>query len=213
MFVVAPSGVGKSVFSVQAAIEWGAGRAAFGIKPAQPLRVLIIQAEDDTGDVIEMAQIARHLRLTDADVKLLRENVWIEPLNDLTGVDFLHALDGFLDEFAADLVIINPYTSYLGCEVKDDGLNNIFLRNTLNPILSKHGCGVLIIHHTPKTTFRDTTNWRPSDWMYSGSGASCLTNWARAYLVIEPTELHGVYKFIAAKRGERIAWGYERPVF
>jgi len=49
--------------------------------------------------------------------------------------------------------------------------------------------------------------------MYSGSGASCLTNWARAYLVIEPTELHGVYKFIAAKRGERIAWGYERPVF
>ena len=75
MFVVAPSGVGKSVFSVQAAIEWGAGRAAFGIKPAQPLRVLIIQAEDDTGDVIEMAQIARHLRLTDAAVKLLRENV------------------------------------------------------------------------------------------------------------------------------------------
>ena len=107
MFVVAPSGVGKSVFSIQAAIEWGAGRAAFGIKPAQPLRVLILQAEDDTGDVIEMAQIARHLRLTDPDVKVLRENVWIESLNDLTGVDFLHALDGFLDQFAADLVIIN----------------------------------------------------------------------------------------------------------
>jgi hypothetical protein len=48
--------------------------------------------------------------------------------------------------------------------------------------------------------------------MYSGSGASCLTNWDRAYLVIEPTELHGVYKFIAAKRGERIGWGYDHPV-
>jgi hypothetical protein len=101
----------------------------------------------------------------------------------------------------------------VGCEVKYDGLNNVFLRNTLNPILTRHQCGVMIIHHTPKTNFRDTTHWRPSDWMYSGAGASCLTNWARAYLVIEPTDLHGVYKFIAAKRGERIGWVYDYPVF
>jgi hypothetical protein len=66
---------------------------------------------------------------------------------------------------------------------------------------------VVIIHHTPKTNFRDTTEWKPSDWMYSGAGAAVLTNWARAYLVIDPCETHGLYKFIAAKRGKRIGWG------
>jgi RecA-family ATPase len=30
MFIVAPSGIGKSVFSIQTAIEWSAGRRSFG---------------------------------------------------------------------------------------------------------------------------------------------------------------------------------------
>jgi hypothetical protein len=208
MFIVAPSGIGKSVMAVQSAIEWAAGRESFGIKPARPLKVLIIQAEDDEGDVIEMAQIAKHLKLDDREMAIFSENVWMEPLNDLIGEEFLQVVDGFLEQFPADLLIINPYTSYLGCEVKDDGLNNHFLRNTLNPILTRRNCGCILIHHTPKTNFRDTTNWRPSDWMYSGAGASCLTNWARAYLVIDPTEVDGVYKYIAAKRGKRIGWDF-----
>jgi hypothetical protein len=210
MFIVAPSGIGKSVVSVQAAIEWAVGRDSFGIHPARPLKTLIIQAE---GDVIEMSQICRHLELTDTEMETQRENVWMEPLNDLTGLGFLAVVDGFLEQFPADLLIINPYTSYVGCEVKDDELSNAFLRNTLNPILTKRCCAAIIVHHTPKTNFRDTTNWRPSDWMYSGSGASCLTNWARAYLVIDPTEVPGVYKFIAAKCGQRIGWGDRFPIF
>jgi hypothetical protein len=114
---------------------------------------------------------------------------------------------------ATDLLWINPYTAYLGADIKDDGENTRFLRNGLNPILTKHECGVIILHHTPKTNFRDTTNWKPSEWMYSGAGAAVLTNWARAYLAIDPCEEPGVYKFIAAKRGKRIGWGDVFPVF
>jgi hypothetical protein len=213
MFAVAPSGIGKSVWAVQAAILWAVGRPAFGIKPARALKILILQAEDDEGDCIEMAQMALLLKLSAEEMELLKANVWMEPLNDLTGDDFLLAVGGFMSQFRADIIIINPYTSYIGCEVKDDGANNHFLRNVLNPLLTKWGCAAIIIHHTPKTNFRDTTNWRPSDWMYSGSGASCLTNWARAYLVIDPTEVYGVYKLIAAKRGQRIGWGDAAPVF
>jgi hypothetical protein len=213
LFIVAPSGLGKSVLTAQAAIEFACGLRSFGIKPARPLKSLIIQAEDDDGDVIEMAQIVNHLELSSAQRKLVGENTHIEFVNDMTGAEFLNLCDGFLTQWRADLLWINPYTAYLGADIKDDEKNNAFLRNGLNPILTKHDCSAAIIHHTPKTNFRDTANWKPSDWMYSGAGAACLTNWSRAYLVIDPTGTPGVFKFIAAKRGKRIGWGDIFPVF
>jgi len=206
MFIVAPSGIGKSVLSIQMAIQWAVGKSAFGIKPARALRVLIIQAEDDDGDIKEMSQIARYLQLDQAQMDAFQKNVWMESLNHLSAGHFIDALDSCLEQFPADLVIINPYTSYLGADIKEDGKNNEFLRNRLNPILTKHKCAAVIIHHTPKTTFQDTTDWKPSDWMYRGAGAACLTNWARAILVIDPTKVYGCYRFIAAKRGKRIGW-------
>ena len=212
LFIVAPSGLGKSVLAAQAAIEFACGLCSFGIKPARPSKSLIIQAEDDDGDVIEMAQIVNHLELSAAQRKLVSENTHIEFVNDVTGAEFLNLCDGFLTQWRADLLWINPYTAYLGADIKDDEKNNGFLRNGLNPILTKHDSATVVIHHTPKTNFRDTTNWRPSDWMYSGAGAACLTNWARAYLVIDPTETPGVFKLIAAKRGRRIGWGDRFPV-
>jgi hypothetical protein len=206
MFIVAPSGIGKSVLSIQMAIQWSVGKSAFGIKPARALRVLIIQAEDDDGDIKEMSQIAKHLQLDQVQMGAFQGNVWMESLNHLSAGSFIDALDSCLDQFPADLVIVNPYTSYLGADIKEDGKNNEFLRNRLNPILTKHKCAAVIIHHTPKTTFQDTTDWKPSDWMYRGAGAACLTNWARAILVIDPTKVYGCYRFIAAKRGKRIGW-------
>jgi hypothetical protein len=213
LFVVAPSGSGKSVLVAQAAILWALGRLAFGIRPSKPLRILIIQAEDDDGDIIEMSQIIEHLGLSDEERVLVDANTHIEFVNDATGDEFLDIVDGFITQWKPDILIINPYSAYLGAEIKDDAANTHFLRNRLNPILTRHGCAALIIHHTPKTNFRDTDKWKASDWMYSGAGAACLTNWARAYLVIDPCEEHGLYKFIAAKRGKRIGWGDAFPVF
>jgi len=214
LFVVAPSGHGKSVLTAQAAIELSCGLPTFGISnPNGPLKSLIIQAEDDEDDITEMSQIIDHLELTKAQQRMVDENTHAEFVNDLTGIDFLNACAGFLDQYQADLLWINPYTAYMGSDIKDDGANTSFLRNGLNPILTSHKCGSVIIHHTPKTNLRDTSDWKPSDWMYSGAGAAVLTNWARAYLVVDPCETHGLYKFIAAKRGRRIGWGDRFPVF
>jgi len=213
LFIVAPSGHGKSVLTAQATIELACGLPAFVIRPPHPLKSLIVQAEDDEGDIIEMARIVDHLELTQEQRKLVGSNTHVEFVNDVNGKGFLRLCDAFLTQWKADLLWINPYTAYLGADIKDDGENTRFLRNGLNPILTKHDCGAVVIHHTPKTNFRDTTNWRPSDWMYSGAGAAVLTNWARAYLAIDPCEDPGVYKFIAAKRGKRIGWGDRFPVF
>jgi DnaB-like helicase N terminal domain/AAA domain len=213
LFVVAPSGHGKSTLSIQASTLWACGLPAFGIKPARALRSLIIQAEDDDGDIIEMSHIVDHLKLSSEQRKMVAENTHIEFINDVIGDAFLALCGDLLAQYKADLLWINPYTAYLGADIKDDRENTRFLRNGLNPILTNRRCAAVVIHHTPKTTFRDTTNWKPSDWMYSGAGAAVLTNWARAYLAIDPCEEIGLYKFIAAKRGKRIGWGDAFPVF
>src|SRR6266480_4372972 len=56
LLFVGPSGIGKSSASVQQDILWALGREAFGIRPARPLRLLTVQAENDGGDLGEMAR-------------------------------------------------------------------------------------------------------------------------------------------------------------
>jgi hypothetical protein len=208
LFIVAPSGHGKSVFAIQSTILWSCGKTAFGIRPAQPLQILVIQAEDDDGDVKEMcASSINGLGLTEGEKELVKKNAHIEFVNDLTSAEFIKALKGFLEQRPVDLVMINPYTAYLGADIKDDAANSRFLRNQLNPLLKACGVGVLIIHHTPKTNRSSTENYAFSDWSYHGAGAAVLTNWARGYIVIDPCkDATGVYRFIAAKRGKRTGW-------
>jgi hypothetical protein len=206
VFLVGPSGIGKSTLSIQLAAELGCGRPAFGIAPARGLRVLIIQAEDDEGDVIEMSRVVNHLALKENEKTLIDKNTFVVHVNDRCGVDFIDTLDQLLEQWPADIVIINPYESYLGDDIQDRRANTLFLRNWLNPLLERRRCGCIIVHHTPKTNFRDTSKWRSYDWMYAAAGAAGLTNWARGIIVIDPTEVEGVYGLICPKRGKRIGW-------
>ena len=210
MFVVAPSGMGKSTFSLQAAVLWCCGLIAFGIKPSKALRILIIQSEDDDGDCTEMASVMNHLGLTSEQKELVAENSEVIRCNDLVGKKFVDAIRYRLDEarIAAkpfDLVIVNPYGSYLGADVKDYNAGAKFLQEWVNPLLNEFGCGIILIHHTPKTNFQNTDKYSIWDWSYYGAGTAVITNWARSILVIKPqTDDMSVFKFIAAKRGKRI---------
>jgi hypothetical protein len=212
MFVVAPSGMGKSTLSLQMAILWCCGLPAFGIKPNGKLRVLIVQSEDDQGDCTEMAQVMNHLELTNQEKLLIGENTDLIRCNDLVGYRFIEALKARLtqardDGKPFDLVIINPYGVFLGADVKDTNACTKFLNEWLNPLLSEFEIGAVLIHHTAKTNFQDTDKYSLWDWAYHGAGAACITNWARAILAIKPeTEDMTVFKFIAAKRGKRIGW-------
>jgi AAA domain len=207
MFVVAQSGAGKSSLAIQAGILWSCGRPAFEIRPSRPLRILIVQAEDDKGDVTEAAAMIRQLGLSESETALADVNTWLEHVNDVCGDAFIAELDAILEQHPADIVIINPFTAYLGSDEKDTEACTRFLRNQLNPLLSRHKCAAVIIHHTPKVNFNRTDDYRASDWMYRGSGAATLTNWARAYLTIDRCDNQpGTYRFIAAKRGQRIGW-------
>ncbi len=207
MLFVGPSGIGKSSASVQQDILWSLGRPAFGIRPARPLRILTIQAENDAEDLAEMRDgVCRGLGLSDAERELVRESVFYETEQVRTGTDFLDFAASRLALGKFDLLRIDPLLAYLGADVNDAEQTATFLRNGLNPILTRHAVACIVNHHTPKVTNRVTSHWRGSDWMYAGAGSADITNWCRAALVIDPTHAAHVFRFMAAKRGNRIGW-------
>jgi hypothetical protein len=206
LVVAGPSGIGKSSAIFQAGVQFALGKRAFGIEPAQQLRVLMIQAEDDSGDMKEMlAGQAKGTNLTEA--QMYAANIWIVYENTRSGDAFLaEVLEPLLREYSPDLVILNPLFAYLGADVNQSEAVTRFLRRKLNPLLEKYNCGAIIVHHTPKSTNRDSSKWKATDFMYAGAGSAEITNWARAVMVMEPTNNPRIFKFIAAKRDRRIGW-------
>lgn len=205
-FVIAPSGHGKSSWVMQSVCCWSIGRIAFGIHPTRPLRILVLQSEDDDAESKKFAQIIRKMKLTGEEAACLRANTRFEYLRSLTGSKFIRAVDQFLTEWPADMVVINPLSGFLLCDLKDDEKVNSFLRNDLGAVMAKHHCAPLVVHHTPKLNFTKLDNMQWYDWMYAMSGCAGLTNWGRAVLVIAPSKIPGTYRFIAAKRFDEIQW-------
>jgi hypothetical protein len=208
MVFVGPSGIGKSSASVQMDVHWSVGRTAFGIDAARPLKILCIQAENDAGDLHEMVKgVLSPLRFTQQELDLCRRNLLIIGEKARTADAFVDlVLYPAMDEHRPDLVRIDPLLAYLGADPTDTEKLSRFCRNKLNPVIEEFRAGCVLNHHTPKTNNRDTSKWKPSDWMYSGAGGAELTNWARAILVVEPTANPDAFRFIAAKRGRRTGW-------
>jgi hypothetical protein len=207
LLFVGPSGIGKSSASMQQDISWGLGRPAFGIQPSKPLKILTIQAENDEADLAEMARgVAESLGLSACEMDQLRNRVQYVTVLGCTGLEFLSVVDRLLDAHRPDILRIDPLLAYIGADINKADETARFLRVGLDRLLERYGCAAIVNHHTPKTTNRDTSMYRGTDWMYSGAGSADITNWARAILVIDPTHSPGIFRFIAAKRGGRIGW-------
>jgi hypothetical protein len=220
-FVIAPTGGGKSTLSVQNAILWACGLPSFGVPAVRPLRNLIIQAEDDNGDQIEMARMINYIvlengqRFSQAQIEMIHANTEIIRCADLVGEKFFIALRKKLAQDRAnlhpwDFITINPYTSFLGADVRNTEAAVHFLRECLTPVLLEFAIATDVIHHTAKTNFVNTDNYKLWDWMYYGAGCAEISNWARAIMVMKPvSDDMKVFRFIAAKRGTRIGGEWE----
>jgi len=203
------TGVGKSTVGIQQDMLWALGKPAIGIKPARPLRILCIQAENDRDDQIEAASgIAAGLRLSQADLDQISESTRYIYHSAKTGGEFIDTvLQPALSRFPCDLVRLDPLIAYVGGDISKPDVVAAFLRNGLNPVLARHQAGCIINHHTPKPTAETTKFKRKlSEWVYAAAGSYDLMGWARAALVFTPTSEPSVFRFIAAKRGQRIGW-------
>jgi hypothetical protein len=209
LLLVGPTGVGKSSLSMQAMLLWSLGRPAFGIEPTRHLKSLLIQAENDNGDLFEMRDgVVKGLELqaeeaTDAYTRIIvsREDV-------RTGSEFFRdTVRPLLAVHRPDLLWIDPVLAYLGGEANSQEVVGGFLRNQLNPLLQEFGCGAVVVHHTNKPPKKsDATGGGASDLAYLGAGSAEWANWSRAVLALRSTPTQGIFELCAGKRGSRLKW-------
>lgn len=202
--VVGQTGIGKSSFSMQAALSWALGAPLFGIQPVRPLKSLIVQAENDPGDLAEMfTGVAHGLGYLDR-LDLLDENVVFVSETAQSGRTFHPWIRALILRYKPDLVWIDPLFSFLGGSVSDQEVVSAFLRNGLGTIAQETGCTWMIVHHAnkpPKDPLARSA-MTAGDYSYLGAGSAELANWARAVLVLRETE-DGIFELRASKRGKR----------
>jgi hypothetical protein len=214
LLLVGQSGQGKSSLAVQLGVHCALGRECFGIIPSHPLRVLLIQAENDEGDMAEMfAGICDGLQLSPDDRRRAGESFLVHSEDSLAGEAFLKTVvEPLVARHKPDLLILDPALAYIGGDTKDAKEVGQFLRRGLNPILHRHGCACLVVHHTTKA--KADGPQATHDFLYAGAGSIEFTNWARASLVLE-TRGNGCYRLHVPKRGGRLRWrdSEGRPTF
>ena len=206
LLLVGPTGHGKSSLAMQLMIKWALGQSMFGLEPARPLKSLLIQAENDDGDLAEMrAGVFNGLGLSEDEQEEASKNVMVAQESSKTGSTLCYdVLDPLLETIKPDLLWIDPALAYLGGDMNNQKEVGAFLRNQLNPLLQKHSCAVVIIHHTNKIS-RDPEK-QMTDFTYMGAGSAEWSNWSRAIIALNKTDVDNLYELIAAKRGARLRW-------
>jgi hypothetical protein len=206
LLIVGQSGTGKSSLMMQAAVHWCLGRDFFGIKPAKPLRAIVLQAENDAGDISEALQdVIAGAYIDSAERSQLRDGLAIYRDTVSTGTTFTKALRDLVVSHQADIVFVDPLLSFAGIDVSDQEQASKFLRHDLAPILLETGAVLVAMHHTgkPKAS-ADKEGQTTADLAYAGLGSSEFTNWFREVAVLfrcqgeEP-----IYKFGLTKRRGR----------
>lgn len=209
MLLVGPTGIGKSSLAMQLMMNWALAQPAFDIRPALPLKSLLIQAENDEGDLAEMRDgVARGLELSRDVMDFVNEKVMVAHEDSRTGQKFADEVcRPLLEQHRPDLLWIDPVLAYLGGEANSQKEVGNFLRNLLNPLLREFECGGILIHHTNKPpTGKEKSTWKGGDFAYLGSGSAEWSNWPRAVLAVRSTVSHSVFELVAGKRGGRLRW-------
>ncbi|MBU3665725.1 MAG: hypothetical protein FGM15_07605 [Chthoniobacterales bacterium] len=212
LVIVGQSGIGKSSLCMQLMILWALGREAFGIAPTRgkPLKSLLIQAENDIGDLAEMYQGVRQgMGLTPEEERLLDSRIIIYRNTTHTGPGFVQMTSKLIDRHKPDIVWVDPLLNFIGDDISDQKVISEFCCNQLNAISHRTGVIWALLHHTgkPSKDPKAGSHWTASDLAYSGLGSSALTNWAREMAVIlrvpMPEGAPPTFQFSMTKRRKR----------
>jgi len=207
MLLVGPSGIGKSSLAAQMVICWALGKAFAGIKPDRPLRSMVLQAENDDGDLAEMIQgvlAGMDIDIWSDEIDDLEDNIVFQRNTIHTGKVFVDVMSRLIDRHRPDIVWIDPLLSFIGADISKQEVCSTFLRNWLNPVSERTGVIFACVHHTgkPPKDAKSQQGWTSNDFAYLGLGSSELVNWARAVCVLRqmPNE---DFELKLAKRGKR----------
>ncbi len=212
--LLGPTGIGKSALLVQIAIHFAAGKAIFGLNPGASLqtrgmRILIVQAENDEGDLAEMRDgVLAGCGLDQSEKEAVLARVRVSTINDRSGERFLAALDALLaNSEPLDMVMVDPAFAYLGGDSNSQKDVSCFMREGFNPLVQKYQVGLILAHHTNKPPHgREKSSWAAGDFAYLGAGSSEWVNPARCALAVRSIGSDSVFELRAVKRGKRLRW-------
>jgi RecA-family ATPase len=192
---------------MQIVIQWAMGRDFFGVAPVRPLRIGIVQAENDKGDLAEAFKgIIKGLNMHTPDIHILQENLHFRTEAVRTGDAFLAYARRFITCSKLDVIIGDPLFSYFGGDLSDQGEVSTFLRNKLQPILHETKVAWIWMHHISKAQRKDGEPLTTMELAHSGFGSSELANWAREIAVLHEVGQSKPRRFQLAfcKRGSRL---------
>jgi putative DNA primase/helicase len=152
---------GKSYLSltIAAHVTRGKGLPAYGSQPGdkrKPRNVLLLAGEDGTADTVK----PRLLKVGGDDKRMfqLRGIVKTQNGKDVElgiTLDSVDLIDQALEEYKPELVIVDPFQSFLGSHI------DMHRANEMRPVLdglaklaAKHGCAIVLIRHLSKDNSR-----------------------------------------------------------
>lgn len=185
--LIAPPGVGKSVFSLSAGVSVASGDSFMGLTVHDSGPVAIINNEDDMDEM--RRRLAAILRSNNISWEKLQDRLFLQSGENLR---FIIAKQGnkkqalvphhrddlisFLKEKKIKLLIVDPFLETHEAEENDNRQINE-VAGMYREIAQKADCAVLIIHHTRKAPSGSSDGHTGN--MDSGRGASSLTGAAR----------------------------------
>ena len=205
MIISGQSGIGKSSFLMQMTLTFALGGDFFGIRPKKPLKSIVLQAENDTGDLAEAFQdITKGMELEADSFDTIRDNVKFFRDTVHTGEQFVSVMARLIEKHRPDVVWADPLLAFCGDDISKQSVASAFLRNMIGPVLEASGALLIFLHHTGKPQKEAQKSWNIKDFAYAGIGSSELANWARETISItRADDEEDIYALALSKRGKR----------
>jgi len=202
-------GHGKSSLILKFLSKWALGEPAFGIEPDRPLKCVIVQAENDKGDMAEPLQgQVDYKSLDPSEQKLLEENLIILQDYESTGLNFAATLKNIIEDFKPDVVVADPLMTYAGCDLSRQDQITTFLYNTLNPIIKESGIIFGFVHHDRKPSVTTNGSKPEPRAMHNSFGSVVISAWAREVIsLVCKDEKNKQFELQFGKRGNRTGVG------
>jgi len=215
LLFISNTGQGKSTLIYQGAYSWAIGKEAFGLEPARPLTVLVVQAENDEQDLAEMVQGGQKgllgQKTSEEDLLEARKRVLFFTENSAVGSAFMARLGNVLKKLRkeginVDLLVIDPVLSYLGGDPSKAEVVTPWLRQGIQELMDRFDCASILIAHTakPQVNHGRRIGSGIDEW-YAALGSVEWVNYCRASLLLKPMG-GGMFELRAGKRGSRLRW-------
>jgi len=186
LLICGPSGLGKSVLTLNFALAAGLGGDAglWGLFPvSRPLRTLFIQSENSAAGT--QARLKKIIQAMPELRPALDQIIFPDPhrvTGELTDSTFQARLIDACRRCGADLLVLDPLISFHGQDENDNASMRRSL-DYLSAICDAANVGTLLVHHVGKNT--------SDNGVFAGRGASAIGDWAANILLMKPTEIDG----------------------